>query len=190
MKKTLYIIPGFGESVGMTPYPKIITVAKSNGYKVVTYNPKWSHAVATDWIQGLNNKLKKEKSEHVSVLGFSLGAYTALSVAQNFHFKKIIVCSPSPFFKDDIRHMSRSAWKFLGKRRMQDFSKYRFPTNIKTEIVFMVGEMEKIPDSYMKNIDKRYRMCAGKKKKVIVPSAEHDLSSGDYLRAIEKELKG
>lgn len=59
MKKTLYIIPGFGESTHMTPYPKIITIAKSKGYKVVTCDPKWSRRVATDWIQGLNNKLKK-----------------------------------------------------------------------------------------------------------------------------------
>lgn len=190
MKKTLYIIPGFGESARMAPYPKIATIAKSNGYRVVTCSPKWSRRVATDWIKELENRLKKEQAQRVTVLGFSLGAYITLNVARNFYFKKIIVCSPSPFFKDDIRHMGHSAWKFLGKKRMQDFNKYRFSTNIKSEITFMVGEKENTPDFYMDNIDKRYRMWAGKKKKIIVPGAGHDIASGDYLKLIAKELKG
>jgi pimeloyl-ACP methyl ester carboxylesterase len=189
MKKTLYIIPGFGESTRMTPYPKIVAIAKSNGYRVVTYNPKWSRGVATSWINNFKKVLAHETSRHVTVLGFSFGAYIAINTAKDFYFQKIIACSLSPFFKDDIKYISPSARRFLGKRRIRDFVKYSFPRGSKSEAVFMVGEKEITTDFYPENIDRRYREWSGKKKKIVVANAEHDIASGDYLQAIKKELR-
>ena len=70
---------------------------------------------------------------------------------------------------------------------MDDFKNIKFPIKNKTEVVFMNGGKE-IPLGPEKTKN-RYGMWAGKKKMVIVPNAEHDIGSGDYLKDILEEIK-
>lgn len=186
MKKVLYLIPGFGESTQDKPYRTIASAAKASGYEVVMYSPKWSRAVVTQWVDGLKALLPPKKQGEVTVLGFSFGAFVALNTAKDFPFDKIIVCSMPPFFKGDIKDMEIGTKEFLGKRRMNDLQKHEFPRSLKTPITFMNGEKEDADD--IKKMLGYHAAWSGKKKKILVAGAEHDLETGTYLSEIIKEL--
>ena len=186
MKKTLSISPGFDESTKDKPYQQIAAFARSVGYDVVLYTPKWSHATPSDWIAGFQEKLPAVESEKSTVFGFSFGAFVAINAATRFSFSQILACSLPPFFKGDIPDIEPSTRTFLGKRRMADLEKYAFPAKQGTPITFMNGTEEDAED-----IEKSDQYCAqwsGKKKRILVDHAEHDLETGDYLKAIKAEL--
>lgn len=186
MKKALYIIPGFGESSKEKAYREIAKAAKTAGYTPVFHVPTWSRTTATGWIREFKEKLARDKAGDVSVLGFSFGAYIAVNTARDFHFKNIFACSLSPYFKEDLKNIPPLAWKSLGIRRRNDFEKFTFPKDLNSNIVFFVGEKES--DRMLKSTEKYYASCLGKKKRLIVPGARHDLNSEDYLQAVLNEL--
>jgi esterase/lipase len=186
MEKLLYVIPGFGESTRDKPYRAIASFAKSAGYEVVLYSPKWSRATPTQWIAGLKEKIAQHGTTNATVFGFSFGAYVAINTAREIPFAKIIACSLPPFFQADIVNIEPSTRTFLGTRRMADFENYAFPATLKTPIVFMSGEQEDKED--LVNMAHYHSAWSGLKKKVLVPNAEHDLETGDYLKAICAEI--
>lgn len=186
MAKLLYVIAGFGETTKDKPYQQVARFAKNSGYDVVLYTPKWSRGTPSEWIAGLEEKIAQHGTKNATVFGFSFGAYVAINAASHNVFRKIIACSLPPFFKADIPDIEPSTRTFLGVRRLADLENYPFPNTLKTRITFMSGEEEDSED--LEKMADYHSQWSGPKKKILVANAEHDLETGDYLKAIKTEL--
>lgn len=183
---TLYIIPGFGEKTEDQGYKDIVKLGNEKGYKVVKVNPVWERNTINKWLSDFNEMVDKDKNQQAIVIGFSFGAYIAALSSINHHFKKIIFCSLSPYFKEDIPKLPELAYKMLGKRRIKDFSTHEFPQSINIPAIFLVGDKD-IP-LVIKRVEKSYKNWTGQKKIQILPNVHHDINHTAYLKAIEKYL--
>lgn len=184
MKKIIYIIPGFGERVSDTPYPYLSKILKEKGYIVKKYQPKWEYRTINNWVKDFHDFLLKENDCKPIILGFSFGAMIALLEAKNFIFNKLILCSLSPFFKQDLKKISPVALKILGKKRMRDFKQNEFPDDLKTSSIFIFGSLEEEKfDFNIKNIIKKY---SGPKNVFVVSEVGHDISNPRYLEKIKE----
>lgn len=181
LKKHFYIIPGFGETISDAPYKEIITFLKNKKYNVIFYQPKWKWNTMDRWLSDFRKILYKD-SESIA-LGFSLGANILALSTESYTFKKVIFCSISPYFKNDLKHLPTLASKILGKRRMIAFSKYNFPETSNIPAFFIYGEKEAelIPNGNKIHFD----MWKGNKKYRIVKGAEHDISNTEYIKTIK-----
>ncbi len=184
MKKIIYIIPGFGEKVSDVPYPYISKILKEKGYIVKKYQPKWKYRTIKNWVRDFHNFLLKENDYKPTVLGFSFGAMIALLEARNFIFNKLILCSLSPFFKQDLKKISLITLKILGKKRMRDFKQNEFPNDLKTPSIFIFGSLEE--EKFGFNINNIIKKYSGPKKVFIVSEVGHDISSPKYLEKIKE----
>lgn len=185
--KKFYVLPGFGESTNDSSYKKLIDLSQKKDFKSLAFNPTWTRKTVTDWINEFKDFLKKNPPDKNSVaIGFSFGAYILALSATEYKFKKIIFCSLSPYFKDDLSKLPKLAYKILGKKRMSDFKKYSFPQNIASPAVFLVGEKD-LPLVIARS-KKSFKSWQGHKKFILVKNAGHDLGEGKYLTDIEKEL--
>lgn len=184
-KKIIFMIPGFGESTKDQAYSTISKELKLLRYQIVPHQPQWKNNTIKKWLVDFQKILKQYDSKP-AILGFSFGAYIALLAAQNFKFSKMILCSLSPYFKEDIKHLPPIAHKMLGKKRIQDFSNYAFPKDLKIPAVFLVGDQD------MELVVKRsiisHRQYRGAKKFILVKGAEHDLNNKNYIASIKKAL--
>ena len=186
----LYIIPGFGETTRSKGYKKIIDSAHVLHFKVIPIYIIWGKTVATDWLKQLRSVLMSHHetmSTPPILLGFSFGAYLAILLAKEIKFKKLILCSLSPYFRDDIQHLPQFAHKMLGKRRIKDFQKYPFPKDILTPAVFFVGGKDS--PLVIQRTHKAYKTWKGKKQLEVIQNAEHSIDNKLYLAAIQKQLK-
>ena len=182
----LYIIPGFKESTNDIGYQKIIKYAREKGLEVIPFNPIWERKTIKDWLRSFNNMVEKKGKDNAIVLGFSFGAYITVLSSINHNFKKLILCSLSPYFKDDIIKLPPLAYKMIGKKRIKDFSENKFPINIKTPTVFLVGDKD--TRLVIQRVKKSYKGWEGSKKIKILKDVEHDINNDLYLKAIKLSL--
>ncbi len=178
MQQTLLIIPGFDESISDEPYQKVIKRYQTQ-YRVISYNPQWSYRTATDWLEGLDVVLKSVDARQTTIIAFSLGAYLALLAAERYQFKKVILCSLSPFYKQQLRILPPVAKRYLGKRRLADFSKRSIPNKVLSKLVFMFGADDwRVGIVEAKKLAKLYRA-----EFIVIPDTGHELNEV-YLEAI------
>lgn len=180
----LYIIPGFGESTKDTPYQEIIKDAKKQGFETVTFDPIWKRKTIKNWLEDFNLLIKTKGEKDSIVIGFSFGAYIAVLSSIDHKFKKIILCSLSPYFEDDIKELPPLAHKILGKKRIEDFSKNKFPTKVNTPAIFIVGDKD-FP-LLIEEVKKNYKRWAGPKKVKILKDVKHNIGDDLYLKTIKE----
>ena len=185
MKKKLYIIPGFGETTKDKPYKEIQKNAKDKGYEVIPIDLSWSRNTMSDWIREAREKVLEYGDNNSSILGFSFGAFVAVELSKEFSFKKIFVCSLSPYYSEDLKFMPKVIIRH-GKKRVADFKKYKFPANIKIKAVFMVGDSEW--KFAQKRVGERFKKWKGTKSLKIINDSNHDIGNPEYLKEIKKEL--
>jgi len=184
MLKVLLIIPGFGESPTDAPYQRLKALC-SERYRVVTFTPHWKYRVASDWLIEFYDMLKKIDTNNTTVVCFSLGAYITLLAAEQVSFRKVIFCSISPFFREQLASAPDAAKQYFGKRRVTDFGKHRLPKQLKTrQTVFLFGSLE-WPHAI---VESERLALLYRAKHELVQNAEHELSD-EYLREIVKHLQ-
>ncbi len=183
MKQIIYIIPGFGESLKDKPYLELIKYFESKGLRVVFYQPKWKWNTIKKWLDDFQNLLEKDDTQDSVILGFSFGADIAVLSTKTHNFSKLILCSISPYFKEDIKYLPTLTEKYLGKKRMKAFQKQDFPKNTIISAIFLSGSEEKVlfPNSNRKYFD----LWKGDKKYIIVLNSGHDISTPNYIKEIK-----
>lgn len=183
----MVIIPGFGETVKQSAYQQIAIFAHEKGYNVLMFIPRWQRHIATDWLNEFQQFIQRNVPSpcNTLVIGFSFGAYIAINSARHFKFKKILLCSLSPYFRDDIPKLPAIAYKILGKKRIQDFKKYAFPLAIRTPAIFFVGDKD-MP-LVIERSKKAFKQRGGPKKFELVSGAEHEIDK-KYLEIIKKYI--
>jgi hypothetical protein len=182
-RTTLFVIPGFGESMRDPAYRELARQARRAGLRVIGVDVHWDRTTFSDWVE---ESLRKAGSlDNAIILGFSFGAMVALEIARQNRVSKIIACSPSPFYQEDIPQI-RANVQFLGVRRLREFAELRFPETLRSRVVFMMGESDW--DYAILALKRRYRECRGRKKLVLIPGVGHDIGDRSYLAAIMREI--
>jgi predicted alpha/beta hydrolase family esterase len=117
---TLFIIPGFKEDSSHQRYHWLKNELSKN-FKIIFIQINWNNKTMSDYIEQFCYIYKSNKGTSNYVLGFSYGAMIALLSAKRTNPNKLLLCSLSPYFSEDIPTMNK-CWKaFIGKRRVNDF---------------------------------------------------------------------
>lgn len=178
MKQNLLIIPGFGESTDESPYQVLSSKCKKD-FNVVMFTPIWNYRTAGSWLYDLRMILDSIDVRNTTVVSFSLGAYITLIAAETYPFHKVILCSLSPFFKEQLGHLPKPAEIFFGKRRFTDFSTHKIPKTVTCPSVFLFGSLDwSVGIDEAKRLAKMYKGIFE-----VVPNAHHELTD-EYLQKI------
>jgi len=103
-KKKIYIIPGFGETTRMKNYREIKSLAKSNGYEIISVKINWyMDKTMSDYIKEVEQQIPCD--EPSVIFGFSFGAFIAYSISKQYIMSDFIFCSTSPYFKSNIKNI-------------------------------------------------------------------------------------
>ena len=185
MKKIAYIIPGSGEYSNESAYKKIGHFFKNKGIKPVPVKIKWDYKTMTDYV----NQFKKIANKNPDyVLGFSFGAMIAFITANDVKPKCLILCSLSPWFKEDLPYIPKRWRRYVGKKLWKDLNKYSFNKivkNNKLKVILLVGEKEG------KECIRRAKLANKKlehSKLITIEKTRHKMSDERYLNKIKEVI--
>lgn len=182
-KKTI-IIPGFGESAKDKEYKtlkKQIRMIYPDSV-VDFYNPIWDRKTIKHWINDFKIKFKGINSTEFILMGFSLGSYIALTLTKELTFKKVILASLSPYFKENVKNIPADAAKFMGKKRMRDFADNTLPSSINTKVSFLFGDQDwKDAIIQAEKLAEKYNG-----KFILIKNTGHELTE-EYIKKITTE---
>lgn len=120
------------------------------------------------------------------LFGFSYGAYIAFVSSTKIAPKAQILCSLSPYFREDLPHLSEQSKQHVGKRRIRDFENYSFDelvgrVNCKTYLVLGTEEL----DIVKRRVEDAHKKIKGSTL-VLSQGAEHRLAQPEYLKTVKE----
>ena len=185
MDKVVYIIPGFGESNKQRAYKQIASYFKSKGIKPISVdNIKWKYNTMSDYVTQLMKRYKPNGETYI--LGFSYGAMLAFIASVKIKPKMQILCSLSPYFKEDLSHIPNT-WKlYAGIKRINDhkncsFNQLAKKTECKTTL--LVGSKELKP--VLRRANEAHKKLKNSKL-IIIEGAKHKIAQKEYQKALKK----
>ena len=147
----------------------------------------WNYRTMRDWVVFARKRIDPTTENYL--FGFSYGAMIALILATEMKSKTIILCSLSPYFKEDLPRVP-SSWKaYIGKRRIRDFATLSFKrlaSKVTSRTILTVGEHEsnvchsRVRDAHLRLKNSRL---------VIIKGAKHNIHQKEYLAAVERIIR-
>ncbi len=186
--KTVFIIPGYFNYPNKTVYFRLKGFFESNGYIVHIYWPNWFKSLSSiqsDFLKFFD----AHKTEQNTLLGFSYGAMISFRFSLNNDIEKLILCSPSPYFAEDLKNIPlhyqimallhkkdfRENWKFNELEKQ-----YNCPT------IIFYGEKE---NKHLISRAKEFKKTHPDLVTLIeVKVAQHNIAEKEYFNKIEKTL--
>jgi len=174
-KKTVFIIPGFRHLSTSKAYKEISKFLKKDGFHPIVVPLSWKN---TDFEQNTEIFLKKYKKlnrKKKYILGFSFGAIVAFLASTKTDVSGLILCSLSPYFKEDTKYSSLM---------FSDLIK-----QIKAEQIFMIyGTKE--ARSLISRVRKTYSDSSLENKYLYsIKNIDHTISHKKYLQTIYQTTK-
>ena len=105
-KKTIFIIPGHRQLPTNKAYKEIVKFLKKEGYHPIIVSLSWRNNGFLDNTEYFLKKYKKVNREKKYILGFSFGAMVAFLASTKVDVSGLILCSLSPYFKEDLESSS------------------------------------------------------------------------------------
>jgi len=187
MKRVVFVLPGFKHSPDRKIYKDIILAFEYKRIKAIPVKINWKNRTISQISEDFLKEYNSVSADEKYLFGFSFGAVVALIASIKIYPKAQILCSLSPYFKEDLPFIYKSWKKMIGKKRMEDFKNLSisdFAPKVKTETYLLYGAKEG------KFIEKRAKDTFGelrsKKHLVAVDSAKHDIGNPRYLDEIKK----
>ncbi len=190
MSWIVYIIPGFDPSADAHGYRAVASEFKAIGARVTIINISWKYQTVTSYTRKvLEHIVKNSTTNSICLFGFSMGAVVALLIAPRLNVNCLVLCSMSPYFKENLSRISADDQASLGLRRIRDFRQYRFKTiasQISCRALIVTGDQES--KSVIKMSTKASREI--KKAELIpIPNGIHSLSQPEYVRKLEEVIR-
>jgi esterase/lipase len=192
MAKTIFIATGFKEAASDSQYDWLRQFFAEQGFTVRIPNIIWSRKVMSDYVSQFEEYYTKYATDTNCILGFSCGAMIALITAQKFRPDRLLLCSLSPYFAEDLPTM-RPSWKtILGHRRVTDFANFSaralanqiaMPTNV------FYGTVEAKYYPQLKNRCEETAARIPHATITAVPDAPHQIDYPTYVTAIKAAFK-
>jgi len=188
-KKIIYIIPGFKHKPKNKAYQEIASLLKKDGYIPVPVYIPWKQTTISENTQYFLKQFKKRKGKKKYILGFSFGAMIAFLASTKVQVSGLILCSLSPYFKEDLIKSRKTRRNSITKKRYLDFLSLRslhLARQIKARQTLMLyGKKEAKP--LIRRVTRAYRYIPSKHKHLIpVKNTEHDIGSKEYLSTIHQ----
>lgn len=199
MVKTAFLLRGFTLNATTldADFQQVRDAVASKGYRIVPVPITWNRKTISQFVEQFVAVYEKEKSEHDTVIGGSLGAMAAFVAAPYFKPNELILCSLSPFFKEDIAAYDaayvNSCRKWFGERRWRDcqnISADQVADQVKktaTKTTMLYGELEKelYPQLVSRVKATATRLSA---RLVEVPNCGHKMRTPEYIAGLRDVL--
>lgn len=188
MKKVVYVIPGYGGTCSKNRgYKKLANVFQQYGIEPIGIDINWGKKRKerlSDYTRQFLKIYKKKRGVKTYVLGFSFGATIAFLSAQKSKPDCLILCSLSPYFKEDLQFLKPSWLKWWKDNfEKSDYSVVETARKIKSK-TFLVVEG--------KDNRECLRTARGVKNNLrgsslfIAKGAGHNIGHENYLKIITK----
>ena len=180
-KKAIFIIPGFKHLPKNKAYRKIFEILKREGYFPILVKIPWRNSTILENTNYFLKEYKRINAEKKYILGFSFGAMIALIASTKVQSSGLILCSLSPFFKEDMP-ISKTA-----KNKNKDL--YRFASaslakKVKSkQILMMYGSKE--ARSLIRRVNDTFHDISSANKFLFsIYKTEHNIGTKRYLNKI------
>lgn len=196
-KKITFIIPGFRHKPSSKAYQQIAKMLKEQGHIPVPITIPWKQSTISEnteyFIHEFKRKLmlksKMADRRKTYILGFSFGAMIALIASTKLRVSGLILCSLSPYFKEDLPKTKNVKKTQLERDRYHDFMDQNFgklAKQIKAEKILMFyGCKESKP--LIKRVTKAYRKIPSLHKYLLpISHAEHQIGDKRYIQSIRQ----
>lgn len=190
MKRTVYIIPGYDEFFNVQKgYRKIAQYFINQDFQVIHIKIDWKQT--TDGFESYIKQFKKQFNKHtkddeVIILGYSFGSMVAFLTAKFTNPNLLILCSPSPYYLEDLNKIERRWLKWWDKNFKSNYSFKETVKNIKTKTFILYGTLE-----HRSVIQRSWQMRSHLKNSQLfkVMNAKHNLHSKIYIKKLESIIK-
>jgi esterase/lipase len=185
-QKTIFIIPGFKQYPTDKAYKEIAKFLKNEGYYPIPVTIPWRKSTISQNTNYFLKKYIKIKANKKYVLGFSYGAMIALIASTKVSVSGLILCSLSPYFKEDIPKINKNLSSLMAAR-YEDFSKLHCKTlteKTKAKKILMLYGAEEAK-SLIRRVTETFDQISSRKKHLIkISEASHKISDEKYLNTI------
>lgn len=192
-QKLVFLIPGFRHKITQNGYRSLRTKLKAEGYTVVPVAIPWKQSTILEntdfFLKKYKEKLEKfaASSKNAYLLGFSYGALIAFLAATKLPVKGLILCSLSPYFKEDLPKKLFAGATVLQEKRFKTFSQLsvaKLTKKIKTKNVCMLyGEKESA--RLIKRSQSTFSSLLSPNKYLFsIQKTDHAISDKKYINAI------
>ncbi len=146
----------------------------------------------SDYVNEFEQMYNLYKSANNTVLGFSFGAMIAYISASRLRPNRLVLCSLSPYFAEDLPTLKPWWRTILGTRRIKDFENFKainIAKLIKIPATFFYGtaEAERFPT--LKHRIASIAKLLPKSKIVVVQNAPHAIDHPEYQKAICENIQ-
>lgn len=195
MQKIVYVLPGYLETTKHKRYRKVIRLFRLKGFKVIRANINWKGRTMTGYVKQFVNDYKPKKDSYL--FGFSFGAIIAMISAKKIRPKLMVLCSLSPYFKEDLMSTRQIFGKTLNKyfteKDFKNLAKYSFADvvkGVKCRTIIIAGDKETVVNKktypiVLKRAREARRMIKNSML-IVVKNGKHDISQPPYFNEIKK----
>ncbi|MDO8551226.1 MAG: hypothetical protein Q7S03_00895 [bacterium] len=192
MKRTVFIIPGYRHQATDKAYKEIARRLKKEGYSPILVNIPWKQTTISENTRYFLKKYRNKKTRNSYLLGFSFGAIIAFLASTKVSVSGLILCSLSPFFKEDLPKFSDNVFSPLKAERYQDFSRLHCATLAKKikakQIHLLYGTKE--ASSLKKRVADTYdKIPTAHKYLISIKEVEHNIGDIRYINKIHQIAK-
>lgn len=192
MKKTIFIIPGYRHRTTNKAYKEIAKSLKKNGHDPVLVSIPWKETTISENTKYFLKKYKTRKTRNSYILGFSFGAMIAFLASTKVSVSGLILCSLSPYFKEDLSKVCDRPLSPLATQRYQDFSGLHCATLAKRtrakQIHLLYGAKE--ARSLIRRVKNAHSQIASTQKCLIsIKEVGHNIGDRRYLNKIHQIAK-
>lgn len=191
MKKIAFIIPGYGFSGKEREYQKIAEFFRQHKIKPVIVEIDWKRRTMSQYVRQFEDQYFKHAyiGSEIYFLGFSYGAMVACIASARLKPKNQILCSLSPYFKEDMPSIKKWWRSMTGKRRIEEFENLSFAKlakSISARTILLAGDKEGV------EVEKRTKDASRKitgSELFFLNGVKHDISDKRYLEKIKSVIE-
>lgn len=192
MKKAAFILGGFKLEINPDDqlYVDYSELFAELGYEPMVPNLDWRRKNHSTYLKEFTKYYEENKLENNLIIGNSFGAAIAYMGAPQLKPDNLLLCSLSPFFKEDIGNFSESrAISHFGNFRVKDFNSYSahdIASKIESDTVFFFGSKERGGMQHLVDrvIDSHEHMPSSKLVEIV--GAGHRMREEEYLNGVSK----
>jgi alpha-beta hydrolase superfamily lysophospholipase len=190
VKRVAFIIPGYKFLPKHSEYQQIGSYFESINIKPIYIEVIWDRTAISESLKSFLKIYEATQADEKYILGFSFGAVIAFLASSQVKFKAQILCSLSPYFKEDLPKIKKWWARFLGKRRYADFYSLevnKLVTTVTTPTFLMYGTEEST--LVAERACETFQNLQTSKELISIQGVKHDLSDIRYLTAIDAVIK-
>lgn len=185
--KAVFIVPGFRHNPKNKAYKTIARMLKKQGYHPILVDIPWKQTTISQNTEYFLKEYKKIKAKEKYILGFSFGAMIAFIASTKVNVSSLILCSLSPYFKEDIKKTKNKLNSSLKTKRHNDFLSLNckiLAKQIKAKQVLMLYGKEESKPLIKRATDTFYQIPSIEKYLISVKNTKHNIGDYRYLETI------